>query len=125
MKRLPIRPVISKKPWKNRFEYWNEATHRVEKCAGFKIDIYEPISRIRHRLTRHVDYKTAKALYDRWMKMAVLGEFDDLKEELTGGTTTLNDLFTKWQSEASKSTIQRTEPLSPSTIRRMKVEWST
>ena len=119
MKRPPIRPVISKKPWKNRFEYWNPTNHGIEKCSGFKFDIYDPISKIRHRPTKHVDYKTAKILYERWIKLATLGEFEQLHIELADGPSTLSKLLAKWETEVSKSTLQRPEPLLPGTIRRM------
>ncbi|MFC1483522.1 hypothetical protein ACFL6Q_00560 [Candidatus Neomarinimicrobiota bacterium] len=40
-KRPSIRPIYSKKPSRNVYEYWDDKEQKYTKCAGFVIDIWD------------------------------------------------------------------------------------
>ena len=120
-KQSPVIPVISKKDWKNKFEHWDTDAKRWIRCAGYRIDIWDPISKSRSRFTEHVDYKTATTLHKRWQDAAARGEFGKIARTKKGGVETLMDLFDAWRKDVSGITFYRDEPLSPETIRRTSV----
>ncbi len=117
-KHLPIRPVFSQKRWKNHYEYWDEKNQQWTKCSGFQIDIWEPTSQQRFRITEHVDYQSAKQLYHEWQDLALRGEFEPIARAKKEKVNTIADLSSKWIDTVSKPTYYREIPLSPETIRR-------
>ncbi|MCH8838205.1 MAG: tyrosine-type recombinase/integrase [Candidatus Marinimicrobia bacterium] len=120
-KQSPIIPVISKKDWKNKFEHWDADAKRWIRCAGYRIDIWDPLTKSRYRFTEHVDYKTALMLHRQWQDAAARGKFGKIARTKKSGVVNLMDLFNSWKKEVAGSTFYRDEPLSPETIRRTSV----
>ena len=120
-KRRPIRPFFSTKPWKNIHDHYDSKAHQWVKCAGFEIDVWEPLTQKRIRLKEKIGYKGAKALYQRWTELATMGRFEEIVHSQKVGVSSLTDLLEKWSREVSQPTYRREIPLSPETIRRTKV----
>ena len=117
-KRLSIRPFLSKKSWKNIFDHYDAGTHSWAKVAGYQIDVWDPISQKRVRLRERVDYKAAKALYERWTELANMGKFEEIVHSTKVGVDSLLALFARWSKEVSQPTFHREVPLASETIRR-------
>ncbi|MCH7521096.1 MAG: hypothetical protein IIB42_05265, partial [Candidatus Marinimicrobia bacterium] len=62
-KKLPIRPVISKKPHKNVYDYWDVERQLWAKCAGFDIHFWDSITQTKVRRRIKADYDAAKLAY--------------------------------------------------------------
>ena len=117
-KRLPIRPVISRKANKNVHEYWDFQAQVWIKCAGFDIHLWDSITQTKVKRRIKADYEAAKlALQDM---LRVQQEVNTplpiyIKRQQV---RTISDLFERYRRVKSEPSLRNRQTRSPLTVER-------
>ena len=117
-KKLPIRPVISKKPYKNVYDYWDSERQIWIKCVGLDIHLWDNLTQTLVRRRIKADYDAAKLAYDdllRIQREAIIPLPLYIKRHQV---QTISDLFEKYRTAKSEPSLRHRQTCSPLTIER-------
>lgn len=120
-KRLPIRPIFSKKPSKNIYEWWDPKAQRYVKCAGFEIDLWDNASGTRLRRRVKADYQTAKENHRELAKLVQDGNESLPALIKRDKVRTLGNLLNRYEKAKSEPSLKNRQVRSPLTVKRTQV----
>lgn len=116
-----IRPVVSKKSWKNVFDYCNPTNQKTVKVAAFDIDINDSLQGLRIRKRIKADFKTVKIIINE-IKTAIQQGDSDRVDLLSGKKArTLLDLYKAYGHEKKRDTGRVGSGISEKTLARYEV----
>ena len=120
-KRPPIRPIFSKMPSKNVYEWWDPKAQRYVKCAAFEIDLWDNETGTRVRRRVRADYQTAKEHYKELARLVRDGNESLPTLIKRHKIRTIGDLLNRYEKAKSEPSLKNRQVRSPLTIKRIQV----
>ena len=117
-KRLPIRPVISQKPYKNVYDYWDSSHRKWEKCSGFDIHLWDSLTQCQVKRRIKADFEAAKHAYQDMVRIRDEGIIPLPIHVKRQSVTTIRDLYEKYSRAKSSPSLRHRQTRSPLTIER-------
>ena len=117
-KKLPIRPVISKKPHKNVYDYW-DSDHRLwVKCAGFEIRLWDSVTQTPIKRRIKADFETTKLACKEMLQIQQDNTIPLPTYVKRQEVQSLSELLQRYQRAKSELSLRNRQPRSPLTIER-------
>ena len=117
-KKLPIRPVISKKPRKNIYDYWDLEQQVWIKCAGFDIHLWDSLTQTQVKRRIKADFEAAKMAFNDMSSVREKGVVSLPNYIRRRSVSTIWDLFNHYTNAKSEPSLRHRQTRSPLTIER-------
>lgn len=117
-KKLPIRPVISKKSHKNVYNYWDSDHRKWVKCAGFDIHLWDSLTQSQVKRRIKADFEAAKHAYQDMVRIRDEGIIPLPIYIRRQSVKTIWDLYEKYSRAKSEPSLRHRQTRSPLTIER-------
>ncbi len=120
-KRSPIRPIYSKKPVKNVYDYWDAKALSKTKCAGFVIDLSDAATGTRTKRHIRADYHAAKKFYEELRAVQREGNLSLPSLLKRKNLSNLGELLKRYEKAKSEPSLRKRQIRSPLTVKRTQV----
>ncbi|HCK98564.1 MAG TPA: hypothetical protein DHW42_00455 [Candidatus Marinimicrobia bacterium] len=117
---MPVRPYFSKKRKRNIYDYWNPELRKIQKCAGFTIDLRNPINGDRVRKVVDTDFKIACDVEKQLSKKLEQG-INVTRSMKKDSIHSMSDLYKNYKKYYDAIPNQFAESITESTIKRVDV----
>ncbi len=117
-KKLPIRPVISKKPRKNIYDYWDVDQQVWIKCSGFDIYLWDSLTQSLVKRRVKADFESAKIAHQDMIQVREKGALSLPTYVKRQSVITIWDLYKKYAKAKSEPSLRNRQTRSPLTIER-------